>query len=58
MIVHSVAALMLAHFRCRNRTEITEIIVTEHQGDAVKLGISHESRSLVIAVKIRLDLLI
>ena len=39
VIVHSVAALVLAHFRCGNRTEVSEIIVAEHQRNAVKLRI-------------------
>ena len=58
MIVHSVTALVIAHFRCRNGTEISEVIVAEHQGNAVKLRIAHQAGGLVIAVEIRLYFLI
>ena len=58
MIVHSVAALVPPHLRRRNRTEIAEVVVTEHQGYTVKLRITHESRCLLIAVEVRLNFLI
>ena len=58
VIVHSVAALVTAHLRCRNRTEIAEVIVAEHQGYAVKLRIAHKAWRLLIAVEIRLNFLI
>ena len=58
VIVHAVAALVPAHCRCRNGTEISEIVVAEHQRYAVKLRIAHESRRLFVAVEIRLDFLV
>ena len=58
VIVHSVAALVLTHFRCGYRTEITEVIVAEHQRNAFKLRITHEAGCLIVAIEIRFYFLI
>ena len=58
VVVHAVTALVIAHFRGRHSTEISVVIVAEHERHAFKFRIALKSRRLLVTIEIRLDFLI